>query len=38
VLGVNFLCRVFGLINFLNFAKNISKIVGSKNKLKGSGK
>jgi tRNA (guanine-N7-)-methyltransferase len=32
------LCRVFGLINFLNFAKIFQKIVGRKNKLKGSGK
>jgi hypothetical protein len=30
------LCSAFGLIYFLNFAKIFEKIVGSKNKLKGS--
>jgi hypothetical protein len=32
------LCRVFGLINFLNFAKIFQKSWEAKNKLKGSGK
>jgi hypothetical protein len=37
-LGLIFLCRVFGLINFLNFAKIFQKSWEAKNKLKGSGK
>jgi tRNA (guanine-N7-)-methyltransferase len=33
-LGLIFLCRVFGLINFLNFAKIFQKSWEEKNKLK----